>query len=135
MSKQYVCNPKTGRVIQVGGRIYKEVSKNAAYKRKLSRSAKKSSKSQVKPCPPRRKKSLPKKFGEKSPKKFGWGSRTCSFWQEDLCKKGLCPKGKVCGDRRRCVTYGGKRWEESGCNNPLTIQRRRNEALAAKRRG
>ena len=124
MVKKYVCNPKTGRVIEVGGSTYKEVSKNAAYRRKLMQSPKSSSKDRLKPCPSPRKK--------KSPKKYGDGSRTCTFWHEDLCKKGLCPK--VCGDKRRCVTPGGKRWVESGCTNPLTIQQRRRSALEAKRR-
>ena len=144
MPKKYVCNPKTGRVIEVGGSTYKEVSKNAAYRRKLMQSPKSSSKDRLKPCPsPRKKKSakkspkklakkLPKKSPKKSPKKYGDGSRTCTFWHEDLCKKGLCPK--VCGDKRRCVTPGGKRWAESGCTNPLTIQQRRRSALEAKRR-
>ncbi len=126
MVKKYVCNPKTGRVIEVGGSTYKEVSKNAAYRRKLMQSPKSSSKDRLKPCPSPRKK--------KSPKKYGDGSRTCTFWHEDLCKKGLCPKDKVCGDKRRCVTLGGKRWVKSGCNNPLTIQQRRRSALEAKRR-
>ncbi len=126
MVKKYVCNPKTGRVIEVGGSTYKEVSKNAAYRRKLMQSPKSSSKDRLKPCPSPRKK--------KSPKKYGDGSRTCTFWHEDLCKKGLCPKGKVCSDKRTCVTPGGKRWVESGCTNPLTIQQRRQSALAAKRR-
>ena len=126
MVKKYVCNPKTGRVIEVGGSTYKEVSKNAAYRRKLMQSPKSSSKDRLKPCPSPRKK--------KSPKKYGDGSRTCTFWHEDLCKKGLCSKGKVCGDKRRCVTPGGKRWVESGCTNPLTIQQRRRSALEAKRR-
>ena len=146
MVKKYVCNPKTGRVIEVGGSTYKEVSKNAAYRRKLMQSPKSSSKDRLKPCPsPRKKKSpnklakklakrLPKKSPKKSPKKYGDGSRTCTFWHEDLCKKGLCPKGKVCSDKRTCVTPGGKRWVESGCTNPLTIQQRRQSALAAKRR-
>ena len=119
----YAIQKPVGR-LKAGGSTYKEVSKNAAYRRKLMQSPKSSSKDRLKPCPSPRKK--------KSPKKYGDGSRTCTFWHEDLCKKGLCPK--VCGDKRRCVTPGGKRWAESGCTNPLTIQQRRRSALEAKRR-
>ena len=54
------------------------------------------------------KKSPPKKKRRASPKKkkYGWGSLTCTFRQEDLCKKGLCPKGKVCSDKRTCIARG-----------------------------
>ncbi len=60
-TKKYVCSPKTGRVIEVGGSTYKKVSKNAKFKNKLERSPKSSSKRKLFPCKsPRR--------GRKSPK-------------------------------------------------------------------
>ena len=34
MPKKYVCNPKTGRVIEVGLKTYRELSKNPAWKKK-----------------------------------------------------------------------------------------------------
>ncbi len=56
MTKKYVCSPKTGRVIEVGGSTYKKVSKNAKFKNKLERSPKSSSKKKLSPCKsPRRK--------------------------------------------------------------------------------
>ena len=83
MTKKYVCSPKTGRVIEVGGSTYKKVSKNAKFKNKLERSPKSSSKKKLTPCksPRRRRKSAkgkkrrgrprgPVKCG--SPK--GWGA-------------------------------------------------------------
>ncbi len=59
MTKKYVCSPKTGRVIEVGGSTYKKVSKNAKFKNKLKRSPKSSSKKKLTPCksPRRRRKS------------------------------------------------------------------------------
>jgi len=59
MVRKYVCNPKTNRVIEVGGATYKKVSKNAADKRKMARSPKSSSKENLIPCksPRRRRKS------------------------------------------------------------------------------
>jgi len=48
MSKQYVCNPETGQVIQVGGSIYRNVSKNAQWKRAMAQSPKSSSKERLK---------------------------------------------------------------------------------------
>ena len=58
MARQYVRSPKTGRVIEVGARTYNQVSKNAAYKQKLTRSPKSFSK-----------KSFSKKKLIKSPKR------------------------------------------------------------------
>ncbi len=40
----YVCNPKTGRAIKVGGVTYKKINKNSKWKRKLARFPKRSSK-------------------------------------------------------------------------------------------
>ena len=65
MPRKYVCNPKTDRVIEVGGATYKEVSKNAADRRKLERSPKNTSKKKLTPCKsPRRRRKSPK--GKKS---------------------------------------------------------------------
>ena len=72
MARRYVCNPKTGRVIEVDGSTYKQVSKNAAYKRKLTRSPKSSSKKNLIPCKsPRRKKKSPKRRRRRAPVKCG----------------------------------------------------------------
>ena len=72
MARRYVCNPKTGRVIEVDGSTYKQVSKNAAYKRKLTRSPKSSSKKNLIPCKsPRRKKKSPKRLRRRAPVKCG----------------------------------------------------------------
>ena len=72
MARRYVCNPKTGRVIEVDGSTYKQVSKNAAYKRKLTRSPKSSSKKKLIPCKsPRRKKKSPKRRRRRAPVKCG----------------------------------------------------------------
>ena len=72
MARRYVCNPKTGRVIAVDGSTYKQVSKNAAYKRKLTRSPKSSSKKNLIPCKsPRRKKKSPKRRRRRAPVKCG----------------------------------------------------------------
>ena len=61
MPRKYVCNPKTDRVIEVGGATYKEVSKNAADRRKLERSPKNTSKKKLTPCKsPRRRRKSPK---------------------------------------------------------------------------
>jgi len=48
MPKKYVCNPKTGRVIEVGLKTYRELSKNPAWKKKLAQSPKSSSKARFK---------------------------------------------------------------------------------------
>ena len=72
MARRYVCNPKTGRVIEVDGSTYKQVSKNAAYKRKLTRSPKSSLKKKLIPCKsPRRKKKSPKRRRRRAPVKCG----------------------------------------------------------------
>ena len=72
MARRYVCNPKTGRVIEVDGSTYKKVSKNAAYKRRLTRSPKSSSKKKLIPCKsPRRKKKSPKRRRRRAPVKCG----------------------------------------------------------------
>ncbi len=61
MTKKYVCSPKTGRVIEVGGSTYKKVSKNAKFKNKLERSPKSSSKKKLTPCKsPRRRRTSAK---------------------------------------------------------------------------
>lgn len=63
MARKYVCNPRTGRVIEVDGSTYKKVSKNAADMKKLSRSPKSSTKKKLccaSPTPKRRRRS-PKK--------------------------------------------------------------------------
>ncbi len=81
MVRKYVCSPKTGRVIEVDGSTYKNVSKNDNFKKKLERSPKSSTKRKLTPCKsPRRRRKSPK--GKKnqgrrpvkcgSPK--GWGA-------------------------------------------------------------
>ncbi len=83
MPRKYVCNPKTDRVIEVGGATYKEVSKNAADRRKLERSPKNTSKKKLTPCKsPRRRRKSPKRKKSRrrrrSPVKCGahkgWGA-------------------------------------------------------------
>ena len=56
----YICNPKTGRVIQVEGRAYKSLSTTAKYKRKLAWSPKSSVKKKLKcKSPQRRRRKIP----------------------------------------------------------------------------
>jgi len=70
MARKYVCNPKTGRAIEVDGATYKKVSKNAAVKRTLTRSPKSSTKKKLIPCksPPRRTKSPKRKKSRGRPR-------------------------------------------------------------------
>jgi len=48
MPKKYVCNPKTGYIIQVGLKTYRELNKNPVWKKKLAQSPKSSSKKRLK---------------------------------------------------------------------------------------
>ena len=62
MARKYVCNPKTGRAIEVDGATYKKIRKNAAVKRTLARSPKSSTKKKLIPCKsPRRRTKSPKR--------------------------------------------------------------------------
>ncbi len=76
---KYVCNPKTGRVIQVNGSTFKSLSKNAKYKQKLARSPKSTSKKTLTPCKsPRRPKKSRRRRTRRTPVKCGnpkgWGA-------------------------------------------------------------
>ena len=116
----YVCNPKTGRVIQFGGVRYKQITHTPYWRQKLSKSPKSSSKGKLKPLCKKRKSPKRRTPKRRTPKRRTPKRRTqmCRAWMEDLCETGGCPPGMVCGDKRQCVNINGKRWEESGCRNP-----------------
>lgn len=66
---QYVCNPKTGRVIQADGATARTLSKSPRWGKKLARSPKSSSKKKLKCLSPKRRKPSPKRRGRrKSPR-------------------------------------------------------------------
>ncbi len=71
MARKYVCNPKTGRVIEVDGSTYKQAMKNPADKRKLERSPKNSSKKKLRCLSPRRKKKTAKRRRRRARAKCG----------------------------------------------------------------
>ena len=66
---QYVCNPKTGRVIQADGATARTLSKSPRWGKKLARSPKSSSKKKLKCLSSKRRKPSPKRRGRrKSPR-------------------------------------------------------------------
>ena len=152
--KKYVCNPKSGRVIEVGGSRYRQIKKQPRWRQELLDSPQSSTKNKVKPCPkpptnspkrlykpgrphPRPLRADIRRMSEgcwpPSPGRKKSPKRKCKHWHEDLCKRGGCSRGKVCNLHKRGVKKHGTSWKKSGCGKSGDyIQRKRDEALESK---